>query len=201
MNSKLTTAIAFVAGAASGAAGMFIFMKKKWLKGLEEKQQEMLDYYKNKREEVIDKKEETTIEEKPTEEIPAEKRVNDIHKAENIIRKYDYAKISKPEKTKNEEASILNDPDYSDYPYEIDPREFGTQEMYEMLTLYLHDSGELLTEKYEPLDDESIDDYIGLKNLEKIADRRDQDPELDSYYIRNDRLKIDFEILIGAEAD
>ena len=48
-----------------------------------------------------------------------------------------------------------------------------------MVTFYLHDDGEILTEKYEPMTEEAIEDYIGTKNLQRLADLRDAEPELD----------------------
>ena len=150
----------------------------------------MISYYEKEKKKV--KKELPEKKEEPAEQSEKEKSVEE---SERIIQKFNYAKISTPERTKNE-SPILNDSEYSKDPYEIDGREFGTQEMYGMVTLYLYDDGELLTEKYELLSDDDIENYIGSKMLEKFATKRDEDPELDSFYVRNDRLKTDYEILI-----
>ena len=192
MKSKIKDAIIFIAGAASGAAGMFIFMKNKWQKDFEAKREEMIRYFENK-------KTKETPDKKPAEESEDHQVSNDdVKTAKAIIHKFNYSKISETsEKTRNDTAPILNDADYSNTPYEIDPREFGGQEMYGMVTLYLYDDGEVRTEKYELLDDEDIENYIG-NLLERVADLRDADPDMDSFYCRNDRLKTDYEILIEA---
>lgn len=190
MNDKVKCIISFISGAVSGSVVSIIFVKKKWQKEFDDKRNEMISYYEKEKEKV--KKELPEKEEKEPE--PKEKEQG-VEESERIIQKFNYAKISTPERTINK-SPILNDSEYSKDPYEIDGREFGTQEMYGMVTLYLYDDGELLTEKYELLSDDDIENYIGSKMLEKFATKRDADPELDSFYVRNDRLKTDYEILI-----
>lgn len=202
MNDKAKCTISFVSGVITGAVGVMLFTKKKWQKEFDSKRDEMIRYYESKKETV---KEETVNEVIPEVAEPKETEAKDIlrtdkdkqevEESEKIIQRFNYAKISTPERTKNE-APILNDESYSKDPYEIDGREFGTQEMYGMVTLYFYDDGELLTEKYELLNDDDVENYIGSKLLEKFAALRDSDPELDSFYVRNDRLKTDYEIIV-----
>lgn len=193
MKTKVKDILVFITGAVSGAAGMFIFIKNKWQKDFEAKRQEMIEYYENKKDKeskpVPEKVKETTKE--------SDIKETSIEDAKKIIHRCNYSKVSDAsEKTKNT-APILNDAEYSTSPYEIDSREFGSQEMYGMVTLYLYDDGEVRTDKYELLDDEDIENYIG-NLLERLADLRDADPDMDSFYVRNDRLKTDYEILIEA---
>ena len=193
MNSKLQKVLIFASGVATGAAGMFVFIKTKWQKSFEAKRNEMIQYYESRSTEDQPKKEtkEEDLDEEP------EYIEKEVEKSKEIIRNFNYSKISgTPEKTRNG-PSVLNDGDYSSEPYEIRSVDFGTQEMYEMMTLYLYDDGEVRTERYELLDDEDIENYLG-HILEKLADLRDENPELDAYYVRNDRLKTDYEILIEA---
>ena len=197
MNDKVKCVISFISGAISGSVVSIIFVKKKWQKEFDDKRNEMISYYEKEKEKV--KRELPEKKEEP-EKVQLDKpeqseKEQGVEESERIIQKFNYAKISTPERTKNE-SPILNDSEYSKDPYEIDGREFGTQEMYGMVTLYLYDDGELLTEKYELLSDDDIENYIGSKMLEKFATKRDADPELDSFYVRNDRLKTDYEILV-----
>lgn len=189
MNIKVKNGLLFLTGVATGIGGTIIFVKLKWQKSFDAKRNEMIQYFEKKKEETTPKDE---PKEEPKEEVD-EKGLDDMKK---VIAKQNYAKISSSSEKEKNESPVLLDTEYSDAPYEIDPREFGAQEMYGMLTFHLHNDGEMVTDKYETLDDESIDNYIGLKNLEKLADLRDADPELDAFYVRNDRLKIDCEILI-----
>ena len=194
MKSKIKHLIIFLAGAVTGAGGMFAFIKAKWQKDFDAKREEMIGYYENKKSEPKTKETDKTVTKEETEKVNSE----DVKKANDIIKRFDYSKISEsPERTKNL-SPALND-DYREDPYEIDGREYGSNEMYEMLTFYLHDDGDIVNDKYEPLDEDSIENYIGTDILKRIANKRDENPELDSYYIRNDRLKLDIEILIEPE--
>lgn len=186
MNSKIKSGIIFLSGLISGAVGMFAFIKAKWQKEFEAKRDEMIAYYQKKKPEI------------PKKETKPKDNSDELKDLKKVINKCNYSEISSPSGPTKNLSPILND-DYSETPYAIDSREFGTQEMYGMVTFYLHDDGEIVTEKYEPLDDESIETYIGRKNLEILANARDSEPDMDSYYIRNDRLKLDIEILIEPE--
>lgn len=195
MNDKVKYAISFISGAVVGAVGTILFVRKKWQKEFDTKRDEMIRYYERKKETVKETVPEEVEPETKSEDVQIAKDGQDVKENEKIIQRFNYAKISTPERTKNV-SPILNDDSYSKDPYEIDGREFGTQEMYGMVTLYLYDDGEIRTEKYELLNEDDIDNYIGSKALEKLAAQRDVDPEMDSFYVRNDRLRTDYEILI-----
>ena len=198
MNGKLKNVIAFVSGAVSGAFGAIIFVKLRWQKSFEAKREEMISYYKNKNPLIEDKQNVTESKEVLSESSECKKK-NDAEmkeEASNIIHRFNYSKISDTsERTKNT-SPILNDTEYSDMPYEIDSREFGSNEMYGMVTLYLYDDGEVRTDKQELLEEEDVENYISSKMLEKLANLRDSDPDMDSFYVRNDLLRTDYEILI-----
>lgn len=186
---------------------MFIFVKAKWQKDFDQKREEMVNYYETKKvkanssEKIEDQNDQKSLDDSKATDIHFGKThcsSEEAERYEKTVVKNNYAAISSPEKIKND-APSLND-DYSIDPYEIDPREFGAQEMYGMLTFRLFNDGDIVDDKYMPLDEETIDNYIGNKNLEKLASMRDSDPEMDSFYVRNDRLKIDCEILIESGA-
>lgn len=198
MGTNLKSGLFFLAGLVSGAAGALIFAKTKWQKEFDAKQEEMVQYYKSKEQKkAIPKKQEEPSKEEQTQQ--EESNEEDVLTMKDVIVHNDYSKISAPERVKNESPS-LND-DYSEEPYEIDGHEYGSQEMNRMLTLYLYDDGELRTSKYDILSDAEIEDYIGEKNMQRLADRRDEDPELGSFYVRNDRLHLDIDIEIVNDAN
>ena len=188
MNEKLKTCIAFVSGLVSGAAGMFIFVKTKWQKELDAKRDEMIRYYEEKNPKKVPEKKE--------EQKPVDKNPELLKGAKDIIRNYNYSKApDNLERTKNDSPVLIED-EYSDIPYEIEWSEFGSQEMYEMVTLFLYDDGEMRTDSYVLLSDEDVENYIGPDTLEKLAELRDKNPDMTSYFVRNDRLKTDYEILL-----
>lgn len=187
MNAKIKTGIAFLAGFISGAAGMFVFVKTKWQKDFETKRNEMIRYYENK---------EPAIEEPLGKEVTIDKENEDLNEAKSIIRKFNYSKISTPEENTKNTSPILNEEYYDETPYEIDSRDFGGQEMYDMATLYLYEDGKVMTADYRIMDDADVENHLGRALLQKIADMRDADPEFSTFYARNDRLRTDYEIII-----
>ncbi len=211
MNSKVKGIMIFVSGVVSGAAGMFVFMKNKWGKEFDKKTEEMIEYYESKKPE--DKKIDLTHEGEPEQEVrfgKAHVTSDEAEEYEKTIVKQNYSAIStnSSERTKNTSPTLIDD-EYSVEPYEITSMDFGSQEMYDMVTLYLYENGEIRMDcgfsstspvnRYKVLDEESIENYIGTKLLQKFADMRDSDPDLEEFYVRNDRLKTDFEILITSE--
>lgn len=76
-----------------------------------------------------------------------------------------------------------------DTPYLINPEEFGEFDEYEAVTLLYLSDGILTDDNYDLVDD--VDDTVGLDSLKYFDEQ-----ETDSIFVRNDRLKCDYEILI-----
>ena len=76
-----------------------------------------------------------------------------------------------------------------DRPYVISPDEFGELDGYETVSLTYYKDGVLTTD----FDDEEIDyvdDVVGLDSLNYFSEHAD-----DTVFVRNDRLKVDYEIM------
>lgn len=192
MNSKLKTVLTFFSGVASGVAGAIIFVKIKWQKSFDDKRNEMIEYFEKKepkKEEVSEEKEEEA------EEAEEEIKADGLKTAETIIRNYNYSKLSSSSEPTKNTSPILNDCEFNDKPYIIESVEYGTKEMYDMVTLFLYDDGVVHTEKYEILSEEDLENYIGTEVFKQIADLRDAEPEKDACYVRNELLKTDYEIV------
>lgn len=76
-----------------------------------------------------------------------------------------------------------------DKPYVISPDEFGEFEDYEKISLIFYSDGILIDDNYEPVDD--VEDLVGAESLNHFGEYED-----DSVFVRNDRLKCDYEILL-----
>lgn len=74
--------------------------------------------------------------------------------------------------------------------YVISPEEFGEREDYYKISLMYFEDGVLTDEDFEVLSDEDITKTIGLDFANHFGEYED-----DSVFIRNDRLKRDYEIL------
>ena len=75
-----------------------------------------------------------------------------------------------------------------DMPYVISPEEFGEFEDYERISLTLYSDGVLATDNDDIVDD--VDEIVGADSLSHFGEYED-----DSVFVRNDRLKCDYEIL------
>ena len=77
----------------------------------------------------------------------------------------------------------------TDKPYVISPDEFGEFYDYSKISLTFFSDHILTDENYEMVED--IDDIVGVESLNHFGEYED-----DSVFVRNDRLKVDYEILL-----
>lgn len=91
-----------------------------------------------------------------------------------------YSDISKKENTGKHDI---------DKPYVITPEEYGELDYYQQVSLTYFADGVLADELNEPIED--IEDIVGSDSLNHFGEYED-----DSVFVRNDRLKIDYEILM-----
>lgn len=90
-----------------------------------------------------------------------------------------YSNISEKEQKKEKEID--------DLPYVISPDEFGSLPDYDKISLTLYEDG-VLAEDRDIVED--VDNVVGEASLTHFGEYED-----DSVFVRNDRLKCDFEIL------
>lgn len=76
-------------------------------------------------------------------------------------------------------------------PYVISPSEYGELDGYETVSLTYFKDG-VLTTDYDNEEVDYVDDVVGLDSFEHFGEY-DSDP--DTVFVRNDRLKVDYEIM------
>lgn len=187
---KLSTAIAFIFGAGVGSAATWYFLKQKNEAILEKEKESYKTYYEKKVAE-LNPEPETVSDPDPQQPDEATlKRLrnkDDISKYVKNIKQYtNYSDIHTVE-----ESSVVTEPEeetYSEMPYVIPPEEFDELEGYNTISL-LYFSDEVLTDDdYSII--ENVEETIGKDSLNTFGRYED-----DSVYVRNDRLKCDYEIL------
>ena len=94
----------------------------------------------------------------------------------------DMAADEKPEEVKEEPMSV-------DKPYVISPEEFGNLDDYEMISLTYY-ADQILADDNDVIVDD-VEDIVGFDSLNSFGEYED-----DSVFVRNDRLKCDYEILL-----
>ena len=194
MNAKIASIISFVVGALSGTIGTYIFIRKKYDDEFQKKRDEMIAYYQNK----VGKQETT----EPPAVLEEDKETDMMEEARRLSEENGY---KRPYHEIDRVVTMEETPPYDpsndterDLPYIVDGVEFGSQEGYEMCVLNCYEDGVVTDEKNEVLTEDDIEECVGSKNIDQLYR-----VEGDSIYVRNDRLKRDYDIIerIGRYAD
>lgn len=159
----------FVAGASIGALVTKNYIEKKY---------ELLDLNKY----YVDSYEYVDEPDEPDEPEECDEQPNIIEYASRL-QKEGYTNYSNSEK---EEKPIK----YK--PYVIKPEEFGDYDEYGKYSLTYYADGILTDDNDDVIDD--IENKVGLDSLNRFGEYED-----DAVYVRNDKLKCDYEILLDLD--
>lgn len=176
MNKTVTTVMAFAVGAAAGVAATWKFFEEKYARIAQEEIDSVKEVFsKRDRKEVQPEKTEPVVEatiENPKETIAMNK------KASAII---DYSGYSSSQDEKPEEPK----------PYVIPPEAFGEleEEGYTNVSLTFCSDQIVIDDNNDILED--VNDVIGFDSLSHFGEYED-----DAVYVRNDKLRCDYEILL-----
>lgn len=165
----------FLSGIVVGCTVTYQLIKKKY----ERLVQEEIDSVK----EVFSRKYSSEIIESE-DAIPNDTRTADLNTMQNIVQSGGYA----VDCVRFDEGSTIRQREHTS-PYLIPPEQFGEIEEYETISLIYYADHILADEDDEQVED--IDNVIGLDSLNHFGDY-----EEDSVFVRNDRLKCDYEILL-----
>ncbi len=181
MNHKLTSAAIFLIGAAVGSAATWQYFKKKY----EQIAREEIDSVK----EAFSKRKAEADNHADSRTIAAEAREKpDVSDYIAKIQAQGYASYSAMNaKNRKEEPSV------TDRPYVIAPEEFGEFEDYEKISLTWYADQVLADDDDEPVDE--VEEVVGSDALTHFGEYED-----DSVFVRNDRLRCDYEILLDTRA-
>ena len=182
MNTRLSNTLAFTVGVAAGASVTYILIKKYFKKIADDEIDTMREYFQTKRAEGVD-----AIEEEPDDAEIKEARDEhqedkpNIREYASLIKKENYTNYSDTATDKKKEVDDV------EKPYVITPEEFGELD-YSTISLTYYSDDVLTYESDELVED--VDDIVGADFAEHFGEYED-----DSVFIRNDRMKTDFEIL------
>ena len=192
MNTFLTKAFIFVAGAAVGAAASWKILEAHFKRITQEEIDSVKEYYSNKPNRTTD---EDNVEEKDKNvEIETEKETTEPdtfshRKYADILAQRGYTDYSRMATEEKETPPTEEEPESSDEgPYVISPIEFGQREDYDTISLTYYADGVVADDMDCRLLD--VDDVIGIDSLNHFGDY-----EEDCVYVRNDEYKADYEIL------
>lgn len=191
MNSKLLYFLSFIVGASAGSLITWKFVEKKYKQIAQEEIDSVKETYTKMRKDDLEAKK-ADIEAAKAKLHPAESekvetpevQPKEVKEYENVIARHNYTSYSN---NINEKGGDV----MTDRPYVISPDEFGDYPDYETISLtYYNDK--VLTDEYNEIVDD-IDDLIGEDSLNHFGEYED-----DSVFVRNDALKVDYEILLDS---
>ena len=185
----------FVTGLVIGSVVTYVVVKDKFEKIAQEEIDSVKEVFGRRIEKEADKKVEK-IAKKEVEKIRKEYNEYDNltknytsyskNKTEESIKDVEYEEVCENDEDGVELDEIERASDY-DKPYIIEPQEFGALDGYSLITLY-HYSDNVLADDCDELV-EDLDDVVGEDYASHFGEYED-----DCVYVRNDRLKADYEI-------
>lgn len=194
MKCKFINVLMFAAGAAIGSAVTWKVLKTKYEKIAQEEidsvkeafadqltnLQEQVDDYStaDELEERIDRcrKIDWTEYEDLEEEEELDEPDNDLSEYARLVNNYT-----------NEKGGVI---DMAKEPYVISPYDFGELDGYNQFELTYYADGTLEDEEYNIIADEDVDGLVGAGSLLTFGEYED-----DAVFVRNERLRSDFQIL------
>lgn len=175
----------FVSGAALGSALTYILIKNKYAKLA----QEEIDSVKS-----VFAKKETEAKEKKANEITLSATVQRVYSDYSGETTDIYGGAGSDNQDdcifQNNEKEPIVIPDKKEKPYIIPPEEFGEFEDYEQISLNFNQDDMLLTDEFGELVD-NADEIVGKDFYYHFGEYED-----DSVFVRNDKLRCDYEILL-----
>lgn len=178
--SKATNFLAFGLGVAVGSIVTRYIVKKKY----ERLAQEEIDSVK----EAFAK----LSEDSPREKANQAKDKPSVAEYAAILRNQQYIEEDAEEEEEIPADVRISGVEQGDLPYIIPPEDFGEQDEYGAISLSYYADGVLADDNDEKVMD--IDGLVGVESLGHFGEYED-----DSVFVRNDRLKCDFEILMREE--
>ena len=176
MNNTLNKILIFAVGAAIGSAVTWKYMQSKY---------EFVDDYEVEPEEEI--KEEEPVQEpiKPT--IIKEKP--DIFQYARKLQENQYTNYATVEmEQEGVTTNVIKHKEIKE-PYVISPAEFGSNDEYDTISLNYYADGVLADDMDEVVED--VEGTVGYDALTRFGEYED-----DSVFVRNEGLKVDYEILL-----
>lgn len=187
---KVVYCLGLLASAGAGFALGNYILKKKYEEKADAEVESVKRFYETYYQKPVEEKpvKEEKVEEKPSEPVKEKKEKKKKDKDNTV----DYANLYKPSRSsKKSDPSILEEIHAEnltkDIPYVISPQDFN-ESPYEAQTLFYYADGVLSDDDYNYIGD--VFGNIGPDALDKFGMY-----EEDCVYVRNDRLKIDYEIL------
>lgn len=200
MKQSTSTILGFLIGASIGGAIGVLYSKKKYEKIAQEEIDSVKEAFTVPKEPIKYKEHSGTYfvsqtdAPQPYQVVVPKKQEPDLSIYKAFVQNQGYSDYSREVTSRPPVPKTLSERDIS-RPYVISPHEWsnledGMDEEYDTITFRYYDDGVVCNESNEPLTDMEVEDLIGKASLSTFGDYED-----DCVYVRNHKLKTDFEIL------
>lgn len=181
---KAAVAVSFILGAAIGSVATWKLLEKKCEQRVQEETESIKESLTNLYEKKGVKKEDIEVEPAVAPKKHGEKPGIMEYAAE--LRKQGYSDRSPDDLVDDDDGDIAQ----TEFdPYVIPPEQFGTIEEYDTISLSYYSDQVLADDNDEVI--HNVNEIVGLDSLGHFGEYED-----DSVYVRNERLKCDYEILL-----
>lgn len=182
MNNTLSKFLIFAAGAVVGSAVTWKYIMSKY--------EVVEENYETEIEEAVEEVE-PVVEENTEEPEPIAKPKDkpDIFEYARKLQDMEYTNYSNVENDKEGATTNVIKHKEIKEPYVISPAEFGSLDDYDTISLNYYADGVLADDMDEVIDD--VDGTVGYDALTRFGEYED-----DSVFVRNEDLKVDYEILL-----
>lgn len=195
MNNKVIYFAMFAAGTAIGSFATWQFTKAKYEQIAKEEIESVKEVYARKAEELTRVSDHNAVTESQIAEPDILQGTKNAYFEK--IKKEGYVNYSALydapdliESNQSLEELIVDEPiETSDIPYVIPPEDFGERDEYAKISLTYYADDILADEDDRYID--NVNDIVGRESLEHFGEYED-----DSVFVRNDKLKCDYEILL-----
>lgn len=183
MNNKIASIFMFALGAVAGSLATWKYTKTKYERIAQEEIDSVKEVFRRQANNIEQHTEdecedETEIEEEDSVDEELRREYQDIASRYNPV---NYSNI------KNEQKG--GGKTMIEKPYVISPDDFGELDGYETSSLTYYADGVLEDDYYVVIEADAVDDMVGIESLEHFGDY-----ENDTVFVRNEKLKTDFEI-------
>lgn len=182
MNKTLVGVVSFALGAAAGAAGAWYILKTKYEEIAQEEIDSVKQVFKKRLDEMNDKdiSDNQGEHEKDSKDPVDDEESDEKETYKQVVDYTGYSATSESDEKKDVPE---------DRPYVIPPDAVGELVGYDYIELIFFSDNTITDDQYELL--ENPEDVIGFESLNHFGEY-----EEDSVYVRNDRLKCDYAILL-----
>lgn len=186
MTNTLNKMFIFTLGAAAGSLATWLFLKTRYERLIEEDIASVKEYYSRREEEVVEFEGEP--DRNPEDELEKDQAKKDIEDLTIIVEGNNYVKYGNAGDAEKEVKTVMK-------PYVIPPKKFGDCD-YETITLTYYQGDDVLADDAdEPILD--VEDVVGIDSFDHFGENED-DPDV--VYVRNDAMKVDYEICRNADS-